>query len=61
MKYDMHYADAADANNVYLWIKMKDDAEIYKELINTEIAGVKILTHEPVYISPINVYFSPCA
>ena len=61
MKYDLHYADAADANNVYLWIKMKDDAEIYKELINTEIASVKTLTHEPVYLSPITVYFSPCA
>lgn len=61
IKYDLHYADAADANNVYLWIKMKDDAEIYKELINTEITGVKTLTHEPVYLSPIIVYFYPCA
>lgn len=61
MKADLHYADAADANNVYIWIKMKDDAEIYKELINTEIASVKMLTHEPVYLAPIIVNFAPCA
>lgn len=60
-KYDLRYADAADANNVYIWIKMKDDADIYKEVINSEIVGVKTLTHEPVYLKPITVFFSPCA
>lgn len=60
-KYDLRYADAADANNVYIWIKMKDEADIYKEVINSEIAGIKTLTHEPVYLKPIDVYFSPCA
>jgi hypothetical protein len=57
----LRYADAADANNVYIWIKMKDDADIYKEVINSEIVGVKTLTHEPVYLKPITVFFSPCA
>lgn len=60
-KYDLRYADAADSNNVYIWIKMKDDADIYKEVINSEIVGVKTLTHEPVYLKPITVFFSPCA
>lgn len=60
-KYDLKYADAADTNNVYIWMKMKNDAEIYKEVLNSEIQGVKTLTHEPVYLKPINVYFSPCA
>ena len=61
VKHDLHYADAADANNVYIWIKMLDDAEIYKEVLNSEIQGVKTLTHEPVYLKPITLYFSPCA
>ncbi len=60
-KYDLRYADAADSNNVYIWLKMQNDAEIYKEVLNMELAGIKALTHEPVYLKPINVYFSPCA
>ena len=61
MKYDLKYADASDMNNVYIWIKMVSDAEIYKNVLNTELAGIKTLTHEPVYLKPFNVYFCPCA
>lgn len=61
VKHDLKYADAADMNNVYIWIKMVADAEIYKSVLNTEITGLKALTHEPVYLKPFDVYFSPCA
>lgn len=60
-KYDLKYADAADMNNVYIWIKMIADAEIYKSVLNNEITSIKTLTHEPVYLKPLDVYFTPCA
>ena len=55
------YSDAADTNNVYLWIKMKDDAEIYKEIFDDKVQGVKALTQEPVYLKPLDVMFCICA
>lgn len=61
IKYDYKYADAADCNNVYLWIKMKNDADIYTDIIDEEIKNVKTLTAETVYLKPIDVYFSLCA
>jgi len=60
-KYDLKYSDAADMNNVYIWIKMIADAEIYKNVLNSEITSIKTLTHEPVYLKPLDVYFAPCA
>ena len=44
MKNDFKYADAADCNNVYLWIKMKNDADIYKDMINERVQNVKVIT-----------------
>lgn len=60
-KHDLKFADAADANNVYLWLKMKNEADIYKELVDEEILNIKCLTQEAVYVKPLNVYFSPSA
>lgn len=60
-KHDLKFADAADGNNVYLWIKMKNDADIYKELIDEEILKIKCLTQEAVYLKPLHVYFAPSA
>ena len=60
-KHDLKYADAADGNNVYLWIKMRNDADIYKDLIDEEILNIKMLTQEAVYVKPLDVYFSPSA
>jgi len=57
----LKYADAADGNNVYLWIKMKNDADIYKDLIDEEILNIKSLTQEAVYVKPLDVYFTPSA
>lgn len=60
-KYDLKYADAADGNNVYLWIKMKNDSDLYKEQIDNEILDIKSLTQEAVYLSPLDLNFSFCA
>lgn len=60
-KYDLKYADSADGNNVYLWIKMRNDSNIYKNLIDEELLNIKSLTQEPVYMSPLNLNFSFCA
>ena len=60
-KHDLKYADAADGNNVYLWIKMKNDADIYRDVIDEEILNIKTLTQEAVYVKPITVYFTPSA
>ena len=60
-KYDMQYADSADGNNIYLWIKMRNDSTVYKDLIDEEILNIKTLTQEPVYLSPLDLNFSFCA
>lgn len=60
-KYDFKCADAADANNVYLWLKMKNDTDLVKDTIDQEIVNVKDLTQEVVYLKPLTVYFSLCA
>jgi predicted ATPase len=40
---------------------MKNDADVYKELIDQEILNIKCLTQEAVYLTPLTVYFSPSA
>jgi hypothetical protein len=30
MKYDYKWADASDVNNIYLWIKMRNESDILK-------------------------------
>jgi hypothetical protein len=44
IKYDYKFADASDSNNVYLWIKMKNDSDIYKTIIEKEVQNIKMLT-----------------
>ena len=55
------YSDASDTNNVYLWIKMKNDADIYTQIIDREVQDIKMMTQEPVYLKPLNVNFAICA
>ena len=54
------YVDAADANNIYLWIatsKEDDDIMTLKKQLNTSISQIKTMTSETYPLSPINVYF----
>ena len=61
VKYDYKWADAADVNNVYLWIKMKNNADIYKSVIDKDVQGIKVITQEAVYVKPLDVMFAICA
>lgn len=57
IKYDYKYADACDSNNVYLWVKMKNDIDIYNETFKKEVSNIKTLTAETVFVKPIDVNF----
>jgi hypothetical protein len=61
VKYDYKWADSADVNNVYLWIKMKNNADIYKQLIDRDVNNIKVITQEAVYLKPLTVQFAFCA
>lgn len=61
IKYDYFYADPADENNVYLWVKTQNDNNIWKSTIDADLSLIKVLTAEIVYIEPITVEFEICA
>lgn len=65
IKYDFTWADAADSNNVYLWIKTNNNSinntMLLKNQFDLKIQNIKLLTSEPVYLLPLTLYFSPCA
>lgn len=55
--------DAADQNNVYLWIKTENENSNIKSSVeqNSGIKNIKILTTQTQYLKPINVCFDICA
>lgn len=60
--YGYKYSDAADSNNVYIWIKAKNN--IYTTLfesIDKALRPIKPLTAEPVFMTPVRKIFFPCA
>lgn len=61
LKYDYFYADPADENNVYLWIKMQNTQDTWKTILDDDLGSIKILTSEMVYVDPIIVNFDICA
>ena len=61
LKHDYFYADPADENNVYLWIKMQNLTEKWKKTIDADLTSIKVLTSEMVYLDPIDIYFEICA
>ena len=60
-KNDLRYADAADGNNLYLWIKMRNHSNVYTDVIDEELLNIKTLTQEAVYLKPLDLNFSFCA
>ena len=60
LKYDYKFADPADENNVYLWVKMQNDMNIWKQ-IDEDLIPLKVLTSETVCVDPITVNFAICA
>lgn len=61
LKYDYFYADPADENNIYLWIKMQNMQDTWKTILDDDLGSIKILTSEMVYVDPIIVNFDICA
>ena len=59
-KYDYKFADAADSNNVYLWVKMQNDMNIWKQ-IDEDLISLKCLTSETVCLEPVIMNFALCA
>ena len=62
---NFNVVDAADANNIYLWIKLQDDSitlDTFKSVLdNAGINNLKIMTSELQLVSPIPVIFDICA
>ena len=62
VKYGFKYSDPADSNNVYLWTKLYlQDVENSQNRFKEEMQDIKDLTHEVVFLEPIEVQFSVCA
>jgi hypothetical protein len=59
--YAYKYADAADSNNVYIWIMPKAQSTALITDIDNTVRPLKPLTAETVYINPIAKQFFPCA
>ena len=53
------YVDAADANNIYLWIKTSNgnNMDTIKKNLNKQIANIKTMTTETYPLDPIDVLF----
>ena len=60
-RYNCKYVDAADANNVYLWVKSESDSSAVQENIKKQCEQLKTLTTEVEVLTPVNVYFDVCA
>jgi hypothetical protein len=62
---NFNVVDAADANNIYLWIKLQDDSvtlDTFKSVLNNAgINNLKIMTSEIQLLQPIPVVFDICA
>jgi hypothetical protein len=64
-KNNFNVVDAADANNIYLWIKLQDDSltlDAFKSVLDSAgINNLKLMTSELQLLSPIPVIFDICA
>ena len=60
-RYNFKFADAADANNIYLWVKTDHDASAFQQEIQNVCQNIKTMTAEIEVMEPVNVYFDICA
>jgi len=67
-RYGYSYADPADADNIFLWVKVfpniNDPDKYIKVLqgdIQNRVSGMKTLTHEITILKCVDVNFAPCA
>ncbi len=60
-RYEYRFADACDFNNIYIFVKSRNDVDISFQEIENKLNDVKLLTSEVVILSPIFKYFVICA
>lgn len=58
--YGYKYADAADSNNVYVWLKVKNESSSLINDIEEKTRPLKPLTSEIICMYPLKKYFFPC-
>ena len=64
VRYNYFYADSADANNLYLWLKTTNDnfdTQLGTLYMNQVLGPIKLMTAELVVCKTINVMFNICA
>ena len=61
VKHDYYFADPADQNNVYLWIKMQNNIALEKQKLDEDLTAIKVLTSEMVFVDPVPYKFAICA
>ena len=64
IRHEFFYADASDANNLYLWLKTTNDnfeVEYATRQLNMTLGPIKLMTAELVACKAINVMFDICA
>lgn len=59
--YGYRYADATDANNVYIWIKQETESNAVGNAILTELRDEIPLTSRPVIVQAVSKKFAICA
>lgn len=59
--YGYKYADAADSNNVYIWIKQETDSSSVGNAIINELRDEIPLTSRPVIVQSVSKKFAICA
>ena len=61
VKHDYYFADPADQNNVYLWVKMQNNIALEKQKLDEALTSIKVLTSEMVFVDPVTYMFALCA
>jgi len=64
IRYEYFYADAADANNIYIWLKTPSggfDVARTTSNLNQQLQPIKVMTAEIVACKAIDVEFAVCA
>lgn len=59
--YGYRYADAADSNNVYIWIKQETESNAVGNAILSELRDEIPLTAKPVIVQAVSKKFAICA
>ena len=60
-RYNHKFIDAADANNIYIWVKTDHDVGSFQQEIQDSCQNIKTMTAEIEVMPPIDVYFDICA